>query len=108
MEIRSEKTISFVTGNANKVAEFQAILGSDFPHKIVPLKLELPEYQGLPEEICIEKCRKAAELVKSPVLIEDTSLCFNALGGLPGKLLLAINLYRMFNVVLIWLYFKLI
>ena len=31
-----------------------------------------------------EKCRLAAEQIKGPVMVEDTSLCFNALGGLPG------------------------
>ena len=42
------------------------------------------EYQGEPEEIAIEKCKTALEIAKSPVLIEDTSLCFNGLNGLPG------------------------
>ena len=32
----------------------------------------------------MEKCRLAAMQVQGPVLVEDTSLCFNALGGLPG------------------------
>ena len=31
-----------------------------------------------------EKCREAARQVRGPVIVEDTSLCFNALGGLPG------------------------
>ena len=34
----------------------------------------------------IEKCREAAKILKTPVIVEDTCLCFNALGGLPGKL----------------------
>ena len=41
--------------------------------------------KGEPEEISKEKCRIAARLVNGPVMVEDTSLCFNALGGLPGK-----------------------
>lgn len=32
-----------------------------------------------------EKCRIAAKLVSGAVMVEDTSLCFNALGGLPGR-----------------------
>lgn len=44
----------------------------------------VPELQGEPEEITREKAKLAAEQVKGPVLIEDTSLCFNALKGLPG------------------------
>ncbi|CAN0450212.1 unnamed protein product, partial [Ectocarpus sp. 12 AP-2014] len=31
-----------------------------------------------------EKCHLAAEQVQGPVMVEDTGLCFNALGGLPG------------------------
>ncbi|KAJ1368340.1 hap1 transcriptional regulatory prottein [Parelaphostrongylus tenuis] len=31
-----------------------------------------------------EKARAAVEYVDGPILVEDTSLCFNALGGLPG------------------------
>lgn len=46
--------------------------------------IDLPEYQGEPEEVAISKCKLAAEHIRGPVLIEDTSLCFNALGGLPG------------------------
>ena len=38
--------IVFVTGNPNKVEEFQAILGKEFPYEIVPQKIDLLEYQG--------------------------------------------------------------
>ena len=31
-----------------------------------------------------EKCKLAAKEIKGPCLTEDTSLCFNALGGMPG------------------------
>ncbi|UJR08932.1 hypothetical protein I4U23_013184 [Adineta vaga] len=75
--------VTFVTGNKNKLAEVQAIL-----HDVLPdLKsqhLDLPEYQGEAEEISKEKAKLAAQQVNGPVLIEDTSLCFNALKGLPG------------------------
>ena len=47
-------------------------------------KIDLPEYQGEPDDICIAKCKEAAKLIKGPVIIEDTCLCFNALGGMPG------------------------
>ncbi len=46
--------------------------------------IDLPEYQGTPEEVAREKCKLAAKHVKGPVIVEDTSLCFNALGGMPG------------------------
>ena len=44
----------------------------------------VPEYQGDPEDISKEKAKIAAKHVQGPVLVEDTSLCFNALHGLPG------------------------
>jgi len=47
-------------------------------------KIDIVEYQGEINDICIQKCKEAARIVKGPVLVEDTCLCFNALGGLPG------------------------
>ena len=44
----------------------------------------VPELQGEMQEIVKEKCRLAAQQVDGPVLVEDTSLCFNAMQGLPG------------------------
>lgn len=52
--------------------------------QLVPKELDLPEYQGEPDDIAILKCRAAVELVDGPVMVEDTCLNFNALGGLPG------------------------
>ncbi|XP_047708785.1 inosine triphosphate pyrophosphatase isoform X2 [Prionailurus viverrinus] len=60
------------------------ILGDKFPCTLVAQKIDLPEYQGEPDEISIQKCQEAARQVQGPVLVEDTCLCFNALGGLPG------------------------
>ena len=36
------------------------------------------------QTVSLEKCKLASLQVNGPVLVEDTSLCFNALGGLPG------------------------
>ncbi|KAJ9080146.1 acetyl-coenzyme A synthetase 2 [Entomophthora muscae] len=77
------KNLVFVTGNANKLAEVQAILKTS-PISITSHKLDLPELQGEVEEVAKEKCRKAAELLNGPVITEDTALCFDALKGLPG------------------------
>ena len=97
------RELNFITGNTNKLAEVQAILGG-----VVPLKsqsFDLTEIQGTKEEVSKDKCRRAAEIVSAikcfyiyaidyrflivlkvggPVLTEDTCLCFNALNGLPG------------------------
>jgi inosine triphosphate pyrophosphatase len=86
--IRQLPVVTFVTGNAKKLEELVAILNSGntepLPFRVVNIKLDLPELQGDPEYVSIEKCKIAAEKVKGPVIVEDTSLCFNALGGLPG------------------------
>lgn len=78
------RPIVFVTSNIKKTEEFVAIMGKSFPHKVESRKINIPEYQGEIDEICAKKCKEAARIVKGPVLVEDTCLCFNALGGLPG------------------------
>lgn len=80
----SSKTIYFITGNQNKLKEFNKIIGNIPSYKFESKDIDLPEYQGETEEIAIEKCKTALEILKCPVLVEDTSLCFNALDGLPG------------------------
>lgn len=80
------RPITFITGNVKKLEEVVAILGKEFPRELITKKVDLPELQGEMDEVSIQKCQEAAKLVQGPVLIEDTSLCFNVLGGLPGKL----------------------
>ncbi|GAM86749.1 hypothetical protein ANO11243_047680 [Dothideomycetidae sp. 11243] len=75
--------LHFITGNKNKLAEVQAILGSAGV-KLSSQAIDLPELQGTIEEITTDKCKRAAEVVKGPVLVEDTCLCFNAFNELPG------------------------
>jgi ribokinase/non-canonical purine NTP pyrophosphatase (RdgB/HAM1 family) len=84
VDISQKKKITFVTGNKKKLEEVQQILSGGKAFEIVNAKLDLPELQGDPIEISIEKCKLAAKTVKGPVFTEDTSLCFNALNGLPG------------------------
>ena len=80
----SRKTLTFVTGNENKLKEVVEILGANFPMTVVSKKIDLPELQGEPDDISIKKCELAAKEVQGPVICEDTCLCFNALKGLPG------------------------
>ncbi|XP_040216060.1 inosine triphosphate pyrophosphatase [Rana temporaria] len=84
MAAGSVRSVVFVTGNAKKLEEVVQILGDKFPCKLVAKKIDLPEYQGEPDEISIQKCKEAAKEIEGPVIVEDTCLCFNALGGLPG------------------------
>ncbi|KAI8621049.1 inosine triphosphate pyrophosphatase-like protein [Chytriomyces sp. MP71] len=79
------RVITFVTGNANKLKEVQAILASSPQLSLTNRKLDLPELQAASTaEVSIDKCKRAAEIVNGPVLVEDTSLCFNAINSLPG------------------------
>ncbi|KAI8475989.1 MAG: inosine triphosphate pyrophosphatase-like protein [Monoraphidium minutum] len=78
--------IHFATGNKKKLEEVVAILGAGqkLPFSVESVKIDLPELQGEPEEISREKCRLAAKELGAAVMVEDTSLCYNALQGLPG------------------------
>lgn len=83
-----KQVITFVTGNKKKLEEVQRILSAsnngEFPFLICSRSIDLPELQGDPLEIAMEKCALAAKEVGGPVITEDTSLCFTALNGLPG------------------------
>ncbi|PNH43456.1 hypothetical protein VD0004_g3989 [Verticillium dahliae] len=74
--------VNFITGNANKLREVKAILEPAITVRSQAIDLE--EVQGTVEEVTEAKCRKAAEMVSGPVLVEDTCLCFKSLGDLPG------------------------
>ena len=58
-----------MTGNAKKLEEVRAILasGEKLPFEIVSKKIDLPELQGEPEEISVQKCELAAKEVGGPV-----------------------------------------
>lgn len=75
--------VTFVTGNQNKLREVREILAVS-PLVINSASLDIPELQGTPESVAIAKCKAAFAKILRPVIIEDTSLCFNALSGLPG------------------------
>ena len=79
--------ITFITGNRNKLEEVRSILKTnqeDTHYSIKALDIDLPEVQGEPEYVVQEKCKSASSQLNGPIIVEDTSLCFNALGGLPG------------------------
>ena len=82
--LKMKPRITFITGNKKKLEEVVAIIGDSLPFELVSMKLDLPELQGEPKEVSIEKCKIAAKQCIGPVMVEDTSLCYNALGGLPG------------------------
>lgn len=76
--------ITFITGNAAKAEQ----VGRHLDHPLAHQKIDLDEIQSLElEEIIVHKAKEAFKKIQSPVLVEDTSLVFNALGRLPGPLI---------------------
>lgn len=71
----------FITGNQNKADYLARNLGIELEHQ----KIELDEIQSAnPFEIIEHKVRQAYQIIQKPVLVEDVSLVFNTLNGLPG------------------------
>lgn len=56
------KEVHFITGNPNKLSEVISILGDTILVKSTPLKLD--EIQGSMEEIALDKCRRACDIVR--------------------------------------------
>ena len=53
--------VNFITGNANKLREVKAILEPAI--QVGSQELDLIEIQGTVEEVTLDKCRRAADLV---------------------------------------------
>jgi non-canonical purine NTP pyrophosphatase (RdgB/HAM1 family) len=73
--------LTFITGNQNKAYFLAKHLGLPVVHH----KLDLDEIQSLdPHEVVEHKVRQAYDVLHTPVLVEDASLIFTAMGRLPG------------------------
>lgn len=74
--------VIFVTGNPEKAANFSKHMGQEITHQ----PAELDEIQTLnAHELVEHKVRQAYEQLGRPVLVEDVTFSFDALGGeLPG------------------------
>ena len=71
----------FITGNQNKADYLSRQLGVHLDFQ----KVELDEIQEVdPKRLLEHKLRQAYDVVQRPVLVEDVSLAFDALNGLPG------------------------
>lgn len=76
-------SLYFITGSANKLAEVQAILAD-----VQQLDIDLPEIQELdPHKIIEAKLNEAFKHHQGEFIVEDTSLFFVGLNGLPGPLI---------------------
>ncbi len=78
-----KEKLAIVTGNKLKFEEISKFLNEYFECEQVVLK-DLVEIQGSPEEILTHKLHLAYGKLGMPVLVDDTSLHFEALGGFPG------------------------
>jgi non-canonical purine NTP pyrophosphatase (RdgB/HAM1 family) len=75
--------IYFITGNKNKFNEFKKILP-----EIEQLEIDLPEIQeNNAREIIKAKLLEGLKYKESELIVEDTSLYFDCLNGLPGPLI---------------------
>ncbi len=73
----------FLTGNKNKFEEAKAILS-----EVEQLDIDLPEIQEIDaKEIIKAKLQEAFNHQKGEFVVEDTSLYFDCLHGLPGPLI---------------------
>lgn len=76
--------LHFATSNSNKFRELSKLL----KYKLIPVPLELQEIQTTNlHELLKYKLKSAYEEIHAPVIVEDTSLYFNAWNELPGPLI---------------------
>lgn len=75
------QSITFITGNQKKADYLARYLGFPIEHT----KIDLDKIQSLDlREIVEHKVKQAYTKVQKPVIVEDVSLEFSALGRLPG------------------------
>ncbi len=76
--------IMFVTNNMNKVIEANEIVKS-FGIELIPINVKKIEIQSDSlKEIAIYAAKHAYELIRKPVVVEDSGLFIEALNGFPG------------------------
>ena len=77
------REILLVTGNANKLREWQRQMPADV--FLSSIDIDLPEIQSDDSEaIVADKARRAYEVAGKPVVVEDVSASLAHLNGLPG------------------------
>jgi len=73
----------FVTGNKGKFFEARALLSD-----LEQLDIDLPEIQEIdPQRIIRAKLLEARKIYQDDLIVDDSSLYFDALNGLPGPLI---------------------
>jgi inosine triphosphate pyrophosphatase len=73
-------TLLFITGNKDKLREVQALIPD-----VQSIDMDLPEIQEIdPHKVIAAKLAEARKYLSSALLVEDTSLSLDGMGGLPG------------------------
>jgi XTP/dITP diphosphohydrolase len=78
--------IYFATGNQNKIKEANIIL-QDLKNKnisIEQIKLPYPELQGTLEEVSEFGAKYVYDIIKKPIIVEDSGFFVNSLNGFPS------------------------
>jgi XTP/dITP diphosphohydrolase len=82
MAYKNLRQLKFITSNAGKVREATDILGFSLD-QIASLKIDEVQSDDI-SQIVIHKAKQSYDIIKLPVLVEDSGLIFTAWNGLPG------------------------
>jgi len=85
-EFKHGNILEIATTNQNKLTEFKRLLPE---YKVLGIDINVEEIQSMnPHKVAEHKAKDAWEANNyNPILVEDTSVEINGLGGLPGPLL---------------------
>jgi non-canonical purine NTP pyrophosphatase (RdgB/HAM1 family) len=73
--------IYFVTSNKYKFNEVERVLGTG----LIMKKLDVPEIQAIEvKDVVEDKAKRAYEILKKPLIVEDTGLYIKSLNDFPG------------------------
>lgn len=75
--------LTLVTGNKNKLLEWQSLVPEDIKLKMADIDLEEIQTDDA-SLVVISKAKKAYEILKTPVVVEDVSAGLEKLMDLPG------------------------
>jgi hypothetical protein len=99
-------TLNFITGNANKLAEVQAILGEVQNLRLQSRNVEGNEIQGSIEEVARDKCSRAAEVVSfyfySSFTVFFIFLSLSVLAGLADGTLVEVDEFSLGRMRIKW------
>ncbi len=78
--------INFITGNLNKVKEGNIIVNELCNNRISlnHLKIDYPEIQGTLEEVSEYGAKYVYNIIKKPLIVEDSGLFIKSLNNFPG------------------------